>query len=465
MNSVKIYNPRGVIPPIRKFLYGGCYPLIVAAWAFLCFASGLQALGLFALIAVGGFVLVISEDVTPVIPPFACCVLTLTDLSALTTAPYIVVYCLLAACLFYHFVRFPFKNFYFGKLFFPLFLVSAALFLGGLLSPQGLNDYGNGVLTAFSTGPLILIIYLFFVNGIKPPENFDLRKFISYVVVTATLFACLELCLCRVTQSDYAFDWERNVGWSNFNTIGAMTVACAPLCLYLAVKTGKSAAMLSVIVFMLATDILCHCDGCTGILFFSLPFMLAFTFFRLDKKDRTSFILCVFIIVVAACAAGVFALHKTGSENVSAYISDYIGQALKENGRSKLYEKAISLFKSNPILGIGLGFCDESVYEPTGSVVNFHSTFFHVIATMGCLGIVAYAVYIATRIIILLEGHSAFNAFAFLSFVLFETYGLIDVCEFNIIPLMEFMTLIVLCTELTNAKAEDARLPLNRIYP
>lgn len=446
----------GIFPALNAFLYSGYYPVCVAAWAFICFAFNLQTLGLFVLIAIGGAIFVLYEDLTPIIPLFTCCVLTINDFPILTSAPYIVMYGILAGCVVYHFIVYPFKTFYLGKLFFPLCLVSAALFLSGLLSPMGRNNYANGLITAFSTGPLMLFIYLLFLNGVKPPENTDIGKYICYAIISATVFACVEVCLCYIlSQKYYGFRFFRILGWSNFNTVGAMTLISVPACCYLIVKTGKSMSFLAVIIFMIFTDIIARSDGSAGIALFSLPFLVVITFIHLNRKDRKQFLICIFAIAFALCAIGIYILQIIGLEQILTFLKS----TTENNGRLQLYGNAIALFKSNPILGIGVGFADESVYS-SGGVVNFHSTFFHVTATMGCLGIIAYIVYYFFRFKILLDGKTAFNVFAYLSFIMFEAYGLIDVCEFNVIPLMSFITLLMVCVELTNLKAEDNGLPL-----
>ena len=455
MNSITQKKLGGIFTALNGFLYSGYYPVCVAAWAFICFAFNLQTLGLFVLIAIGGTIFVLYEDLTPIIPLFTCCVLTINDFPMLTSAPYIVMYGILAGCIVYHFIVYPFKTFYLGKLFFPLCLVSAALFLSGLLSPMGRNNYANGLLVAIATGPLMLIIYLLFLNGIKPPQNTDVGKYICYSILSATVFACFEILFIRVEADPFFFIWVRSLGWGNFNTAGAMTLISVPACFYLIIKTGKSASFLAVIIFMILTDIICRSDGSAGITLFSSPFLVVFTFMHLNKKYRKQFAICIFSIVFALCAIGIYVLHAIGAEEILTFMQS----ATNSNGRWQLYEHAISLFKSNPVLGIGVGFTDESVYFPDG-VVNFHSTIFHVAATMGCLGIIAYAVYYFFRFKILLGGKTVLNSFAYLSFIMFEAYGLIDVCEFNIIPLMSFMTLLIVCVELTNLKAEDDCLPL-----
>lgn len=441
------------VSQIIPFLYSAYYPVATSIWALACYILNIQTVGFMIFIAATGLILVFVKDITPIIPIFASFILTVRNFSLLTSVPYIVAYCVLGACFVYHFIRFPFKNFYLGKLFFPLCLVSAALFLGGVLSHHGLHYYKHGLISAFATGPLVLVIYLLFINGIDAPENTDVTTYVSLSVISATVCACLEVFALYLLQNNVFMG--RNTGWGNFNTVGALTLVAIPLCCYFMIKTEKIAALFAAIIFMIATNILSKSDGSTGISLFSLPFLVVFVFLNLKTKHRKRFILFLSVTVIILSAVGLFLLYKFGIDEMIGFITD----RTNENGRSVIYKKAIKIFKENPILGIGQGFSDEQVYEPT-MTYNFHSTVFHVLATMGIFGCIAYSVYYFFRFKILLGGRASFNAFAYLSFILFEAYGLIDVCEFNIIPLMSFMTLIVLTAEISNIKGEETNLPL-----
>ena len=78
-----------------------------------------------------------------------------------------------------------------------------------------------------------------------------------------------------------------------------------------------------------------------------------------------------------------------------------------------------------------------------------------------------FTITIMSYFFTLMSGNSLFNRFLFFSFVMFECYGLIDVCEFNVIPLLTFITLLISIAELENKRTENLSLPLfavNRVY-
>ena len=452
----------GISSSINRFLYSVYYPAFVSLWAFFCFALKQQMLGLFVMIAVACLILIFNKDILPVLPLFASCILTINRFQQLTNLPFIIAYCVLGACFIYHFIKYPFKRFYLGKLFFPLCLVSFALFLGGILSRQGLNRYAYGLTVAFSTGPLVLVIYLLFINAIFASEKTNIPEYVCSALISATVCACFEIFFIYLTNVDIYFaipqQLERYTGWGNFNTVGAMTLIAIPLCCYIIVRTGKYAAMSVVILFMIITDMLCGSDGSLGIIVFSLPFLVVFVFLNLKKCDRKHFISCVAVTVFILCTIGIIIVIKVGFSEIMSYVTG----RTDAHGRFSLYKRALELFKSNPIVGIGQGYADESTeYLPT---YNVHSTVLHVMATMGIFGVIAYFIYFLFRFKILLGGTTPFNAFAYLSFIAFEAYGLIDMCEFIVIPLMSFITIVILTAEVSNIKGEAPCLPLKTLY-
>ena len=95
------------------------------------------------------------------------------------------------------------------------------------------------------------------------------------------------------------------------------------------------------------------------------------------------------------------------------------------------------------------------------SSTSFHSTFFHVIATMGLVGLGAYVFYYVQRFKILMKNYNVFTVCMCVAFIIFECYAMVDACEFNAIPLMSAVTMIITIVELTKKGNEQTPLPLS----
>ena len=442
----------------NSFLYGAYYPVAVFAWVFLCFALRLQTVGLFAMILFACFVVLKAEDITPIAVLFLSFLFLITDYSLIPTMPYNIAYAVFILCLIIHYVFRHKKRIVLGRLFLPICLVSASLFLSGVFSP--FINVQFGLTYAFAVGPLVLIIYLVFLNGIRPPAGFNVKKYFCYVFILCAALPCLELMLAKSFPDYFLSSPYKDIGWGNNNTIGALTLTAVPCCFYLLVKTGKSFICLSVAMFFVASAYITGSDGCLGIICLLFPFLCVLAFRQLDKKYRKEYMLCVFSLFMLALifAVTVFAVYSIEE------ITEEIKKRANDSGRIQLYLHAWELYKGYPIFGVGQAYTNDTVFVGKGleflSGFNFHSVVFHVLATLGTFGAIAYTVYYVQRIRIIFEKFSNFNLFAGASFLGFFSYAVIDVSEFNVIPLLAVLTVLFAVTEICNAKKAEDVLPL-----
>lgn len=441
---------------LKNFLYGYYYPLVTAFWVFLCYAFNIQTVGLLVMIAAACFFMVFIGDMLPILPLFAYFLFLIRDFTLLLKPVYIVFYILLVLCLIFHFIKYRPQNFIAGKLFFPLILVTFALTLGGIFSVYSIY-WTNGLPSVLAVGPLVLLIYSVFMNGINAPYRLDLKKYICNIVVCGVIFCCFELLVMKTELYAGLIEDQNSLTWGSTNTLTTLILIAVPCCFYLMIKTGKVVSLFSVIAFFTFSTYIAGSDGCLGILIFTLPFLVILTYLKLPRKYRREFMICIAVCVLGCLVFALLYLLIVGYDTIFNKISDMTS----DSGRILLYEEAINLFNKNPFFGAGLGFIDESLFTPVeGSLhlFNFHSTVFHVLATLGIFGVIAYFVYYALRFSVLFGGNSDFNAFIYVAFIDFTAYGLIDVCEFNVVPILSYITLLFVIVEKTNAVSDDKSL-------
>jgi hypothetical protein len=113
-----------------------------------------------------------------------------------------------------------------------------------------------------------------------------------------------------------------------------------------------------------------------------------------------------------------------------------------EEPRALMYQYAIEVFLKYPIFGTGLGH-DVVYYNPQPMAMFwYHSTIFQIIGSLGLVGIIAYTYQMLMRGKTLIEAHSKYNLYLFLSILGFAGYSLVNVGYF--IPLPFGPTLIML---------------------
>lgn len=438
------------------FLYTPLFPAVVSAFILAAYILCIDLIGLALLVAIACFVMIRKDDITPLLPLCFGFVCLFRGFDALKG---IAIYLILAPfliSLIYHFIRFPLKKPSLGKLFFPFFLLTCALFLSGIFSAY-LHLYANGLLYAFTVGPLLWFAYFLFGNYLRPPEGFDLKNYLSVSVVSSALIMCLAFFWACVEQNAGAENFVIDgvtVGFANTNNVGTMILLALPPCLFLSAQEKTPWLHLVTALFFAVTIFILRCDGGSGVLLAFSPFLFIFTYLKSRKENRRKFVISVIIFVILVAAALFTVFLVKGYDFMKTEFDVRTG----DSGRSPLYDLAVKLFRENPVFGAGLGYSDTGVigdYSPHNGalrIFNFHSTIFQVAGCMGIFGLIAYAVYFYKRYEIVTENSSAFNLFIFFAFTMFECYGMIDTCEFNIIPCMLVLTIMLTVTETENRK-------------
>lgn len=439
-----------------EFLYTPTFPAVISAFILLAYILRADLIGLSVLVVIACFIMIRKDDITPLLPLCFGFVCLFRGFDAVKGAALYIILAPFVLSIVYHFIRFSVRKVTLGKLFFPFFLLTSALFFSGIFSAY-LDLYPNGLLYCITVGPLLWFAYFLFTNYVRPPEDFDLKSYLAFSVVSSVLIMCLAFfaeCVEQNIGSDTFTVDGVTVGFGNTNNVGTMTLLAIPLCLFLIVRTGKIWVYLVLALFFTVTVFLLRCDGGSGIVLAFSPFLFAFTCLKLKGKSRKKFIYCTISVVLCVATAFLVVLYVKGYE----FMREQFYARINESGRSPLYELALKLFKENPVFGAGLGYSDTGVYgdySPHNGalrIFNFHSTIFQVMGCMGLFGLIAYAVYFYKRYEIVLENPSDFNLFIFFAFTMFECYGIIDTCEFNVIPCMLTLTLMITVTETENRK-------------
>jgi len=432
---------------IDNFFYSYQNPTFIALIALLSYFSKVTALAFIVICLLNCIALIKYDDITPFIPSLLSVSFIFHDLAfvSFTNVWFYIGLVPLAAALIYHVIRFRPEKFRFGQLFVPILAVTVALFLGGIFSLSPI-EYWEGVPLAITIGPVIFIIYIFLINYIKPRKDFDFKWFFAYSLMSiGFIIACQMMAYHLNDLNTY------HLGWGNINIGSIMFLLSVPATAYLLCKAKVLLPYLAMIFFMFLGALLSDGEGVLAILavFTPLLIFLVYKNMRLEKRKTFSVYIYLIIFALIALAALIVASGKLPSLINKLYVA-----LTNDNDRTPLYKKAWELFKHNPIFGIGVGYYDDSLYEPIGDclirVFNFHCTLLHVMATMGLFGLIMYICYFFVRFRILMENRSRFNIMMFFSFGLFEIYGCLDPCEFVVMPSMIIATIVIVGAEIMN---------------
>lgn len=440
-----------------KFYYSYSFPIFVALISLVSWFSGTAYVGISLFVILACPILFLRRDITPLYPLLFSCAMCFKDMSVASDITFYTMVAPVAVCLVYKFVKFPVKQFYLGGLIFPLILVTAALFTGGLLSPY-LSQYTDGLTYAIPMGPVLAVIYILFSNYTEKNKNTNFKKYFLFSLVFAIMSGAIQLIYQRFNMFINHLPFETahtQVGWGHFNTVGSIILLAVPACFYLMCHAKRIFPYLIAFGIFYGATFLSGSDGSLAALGVFTPVLLVFGYLKMDRNKKALY-LKLLLIILLIVSIGLFVL----SDKLNEFIAKILDAFIDDRGRTWLYNDAMNLFRKYPVFGGGLGYHNDIYYNAVNNTFNFHSTLFQVMGTMGIMGLVAYTVYFIARYKILTKKNTPYNLFAFLSFTLFTVYGFVDCMEFFLMPSLTMATLLIYSVEFLNEKDNDIPLPL-----
>ncbi len=442
---------------LNSFFYGDFYLAYLALFTVFFNCAKIPAIALTFFVLLACFILILFKDFTPFIPlPLFVC-LALYDLTFLENPAMMMIFIPVIFSFITHFVLYPVKKLFLGKLVLPIIAVCIALALGGLFS-EYMKDYTLGIATIIAIGPVILIAYLLFSQYIQPPENFNVSK---YTFSTLTFLGLSSALLLIANHPLPTQNLVINIGWINTNTPASIILLAIPACIYMTLYGKNPIPFVVILVILYYGTIVSGSEAVTGLCFIFAP-IIAITVLlngKLKSKKLAIFKTVVFILAILLVIA--FAVATS-----LGYLDDLLdilfSELSNDSNRTALYQNAVDLFLKYPIFGVGQGYRPENPTINVSPLVtyNFHSTLFHVLATMGIFGVIVYIYYFAKRYQIIVEKNHPENIFAFFAFTMFELYAFVDTGEFNTIPPMLIVTALLAVIEFSNNNPHRRPLPL-----
>ena len=245
--------------------------------------------------------------------------------------------------------------------------------------------------------------------------------------------------------------------WANSNHVANLILLAVPLCCYMMTSTKRIWAWFIELMFLYLSLYFSHSDGGLATLVVFTPFLM-FALYQNSHRHNRQFLRYAYFALIAL---GVLALAYFGLFMFDELV-DFVVSASSSNGRTSLYTAALECFCKRPIFGVGFGggkLYLETYTDVEGANGLFHSTFFHVLACAGIVGVIVYVIYYVERVRYLAYKNTLLGYFALLSLFMFAVYGLIENSEFNIV--LMFMTTIITVVGLINKKGSDNKpLPL-----
>ena len=444
-------TPTQRITQINKAFYSDYYPLAIGILCAFSWIMQMQTLCMFILSFIATYILFTQEDMTPLLAPLILLCFCIHDPNKLDILKLICIGLPLICGAMYHLVEYRGNN-GFGKMFIPFAILTIAMCLGGVFSPN-LKYFGNSTMYIGSLGIFLMLLYVLFYKYITPPEDYDLRLYLCLIFEVAAVTGALELVFRWITENKDVYSLAF-FGWGTYNQIGACFLIGYPCFFYMMCRTNKVFPNLILAAVILVICLKSGCDGAKGLLCVFTPILLLYTLRKMAGREKIILKrICITLLIIAVLLGAYLIVNKP------EFVKTVISHFTDDNARTALYAIGLEDFLSYPIFGVGLG-------QPLATGVtggNFHCTLIHVGATMGTVGLLVYIFYFVMRIRIINSDIKLFNAFMFFSFVILEIYGFADTCEFTPFPIMMEITLIVLfCDILHERKIDEPDLSVSQ---
>lgn len=436
----------------RQSLYTPMYILACGVITFFSWLTNNSLIGMILLISVMCIVLIINEDILPILPILMFIILTTSNnniLNSNKTWPVLIILVIfLIGSFISHIISYPIKL-QKCKLALPLVAVSIALFAGGVGYLSG-KQYMSGLIFIVSLGPCLLLLYMLIRFYTKPPQGVNYKNYICYIMLTLGLIVVAQFCSYILKSDKPLIDLLRNdvfnLGWGNRNGIAMILIISMPCCFYLAYTHKRTSWLYYSLALIFYIAILISFSR-GGILSSSIAliFLLIYSFAKGANRSQLIYVICTFAIL-----ASIIALAYTSTlMKLLQKISD---MTFTSSGRNTLYEEAMYNFVSNPMFGAGIGYVGNNFNMPDFCIYWYHSTIFQIIGSTGILGIFAYAYFYFVRGKIMFNNLKRFNIILSASIISFEIHSLVDTGTFTPFPYMFIIIALTAVLEYNNSR-------------
>ena len=403
-DKIKILKNSAFINGLKYFLESVYFPFLCMAVALLCYYTGLDILLICYLGASAVLIVLLLEDITPVLnvllyvrvclsvknnPEYGGVPLTQWGM----LIPAIIIGAAAVAALIYRavimFKRAQFKP---TNMLYGMAAFSAVIFLGGL----GAKDYSpqNLMFAAFMFLALV-VVYAIAKDNIRCNEKTFMQ--IAWALVAFSVLLVVELAVNYITVDGIIVDGKivRGAiifGWGPYTSYGVLSVMTLPAVTYLAGKLKYGFLLTAyAIVVAGATILSCARQGIVALIII-YPVCLLILLIKGQNKFANA---CVVTVLLAVCVI-LFAVYF---ERVAGFFKTLFANVIVDgeldgSGRMKLWRQGIINFKNYPVFGIG--FYTDTIYDY--KVFRFlpyvyHNTIVQMLGACGIVGIIVYGVH------------------------------------------------------------------------
>lgn len=343
-----------------------------------------------------------------------------------------------------HMIRFK-PKFKKGYFFLGLFLIALGYVIPLIYTPFVLSAFPISLI-AFA----YLLVYIFFTSTVKGNLNYLFKMMMfANLLLTAQVFFYLYQGYMANPHLDLYYriysGWGRNLGWANINDMCFYIALTMPSYLYFIFKKPKTYLTWFLMILPLTAVILSKSRG--GVIGFAVVVigLILFLVLKGNKKHLTHGL--VFLTLTLT----IFWINREIFHIWWEFFLESWNEDLNDfsSGRIAIYQNGLMMFQDYPLFGAGW-YSIQRLY-PGARMYMYHSTFIHVLATMGLFGLSALIVHYTQIAKFFLKEVTLEKTLFLIGYLASQVHGLIDNVQYAV-PYSVLIVLILAVFENSDKK-------------
>ena len=428
-----------------SFYHSNLYLTLITLIGILGFIFREEIIAIYLIISFAAIGLIMVRDISPFF--IAVLILGMVPLArhgqANYFSPLIYVVIPLVIAIIARTLIFP-RRIRLGRFFIPTLAVAIAITFSGLFFIT-VREYFSlpAIYYIAGLGVGMLIFYVIMESNIPQFSKEGDVDFFARIMVAVGIMGIMMIASSYISNytligSDFR-SFQSRFQWGN--NLSCNLLLSMPFSFYLAAKSKYTLFYFIIGVIQYFSMVLSLSRG--GILFSTLimPFVVV-TCLVYAKEKRKKLLIALGILIA------VFALALLRYIDVIERLLTFT----RAEGRLHLYGLAWNNFLQRPIFGKGLAYNPYIYYEPKSMCIYwYHSTLFQILASLGLVGLFAYALQTIYRLRAIFEVKSRFNLFTLYSILGFAAYSMVNVGYFVPLPYVVVMLFMFIILDRNNA--------------
>ena len=450
-----------MLESIRSFCISEKFMLIMLALACAITVFHLEVAGVFIFIFIEYFLLIVCEDLLTTTLPFLFLCETLIKCygSYDIFIHYVWLGIPVIGALIFHLIYYR-RKLVLGKCFMAILFVSISITLGGV-GFLSVKEYFNlaAFYYVFGLGFGMLIIYVILNSYLDTPRDYSLKAKFTDIMLYMGLFAVFMIFEFYLTNIPTVIH-ERGIIYMQWrNNISSFLIFAIP---FAALKGVKKPSYILLSLLFYISILLTGSRG--GLIFGFIELLMSISvLIGIDKRHRWTYI---------AIGGGILVAGTLFVQDFYGFFGATFDRLImgisggEKEVRVQLFERAFQDFYHNPVFGTGLSYMGNRDVHPSAefALCWYHCEPLQIMASLGLIGIAAFAIQAIQRLVLFLKKRTIFNITVLISYLGIEMMSLVNPGVFCPLPYLFLVTMFMSIVEINNRTDETASIDDDVIF-